>query len=92
MIDTAPPTPPPPDEQVKGKGGGGGGFGDHDPLLVGLFRKLPPPETEWSEADRHKWLQTAANIFDLVYTGDCGGFVIREKPFLTKEDESAYQG
>ena len=58
------------------KGGGGGGFGDHDPLLVGLFRKLPPPETEWSEADRHKWLQTAANIFDLVYTGDCAGFVI----------------
>jgi len=44
--------------------------------LVGLFRKLPPPEAEWSEGDRLKWLQTAANIFDLVYTGDCGGFVI----------------
>ena len=69
--------PPSMDEKPESKkGGGSGGFGDHDPLLVGLFRKLPPPETEWSEADRHKWLQTAANIFHLVYTGDCGGVVI----------------
>jgi hypothetical protein len=43
--------------------------------LAGLFRKLPPPESDWAEADRLKWLQTAANIFDLVYK-DCGGFSI----------------
>jgi hypothetical protein len=62
-------------EPEKSKGGGGG-YGGHDPLLVGLFEKLPPPESEWKESDRLKWLQTAANIFDLVYKGDCGGFVI----------------
>jgi len=58
------------------KGGGGGGFGDHDALIIGLFRKLPQPAAEWSEEDRLKWLQTAADIFDLVYEGDCGGFII----------------
>ena len=58
------------------KKGNGGGFGDHDPLIVGLFRKLPEPEAEWSEEERLKWLETAANIFDLVFKGDCGGFII----------------
>ena len=33
-------------------------------------------QSEFFEADRLKWLQTAANIFDLVYTGDSGGFRI----------------
>jgi len=51
-------------------------FGQQDELIIGLFKKLPEPASEWNEADRLKWLQTAANIFDLVYTGDSGGFCI----------------
>jgi len=72
--DDAPPSPPP-DEQAnrdrKGNGGGGD-IGDHDPLILGLFRKLPEPDADWSAKDRLKWLQTAANIFDLVYKGEGG--------------------
>ena len=60
----------------KNKNGGDDGFGNQDALIIGLFRKLPQPAAEWAEEDRLKWLQTAANIFDLVYQGDCGGFVI----------------
>ena len=56
------------------KGGGGGGF-DHDPLIIGLFQKLPEPEADWPATARLKWLQTAANIFDLLYKGD-GGIVV----------------
>jgi hypothetical protein len=62
-------------EQEKKKGGGGGGFGDHDPLIVGLFQKLPEPEEDWPATARLKWLQTAANVFDLLYKGD-GGIVV----------------
>jgi hypothetical protein len=73
-----PPPPPPPDEQNNRdrKGGGGGGdIGDHDPLILGLFQKLPVPDSDWPAKDRLKWLQTAANIFDLVYKGE-GGIVV----------------
>jgi hypothetical protein len=56
-------------------GNGGGDIGDHDPLILGLFRKLPPPDADWPAKDRLKWLQTAANIFDLVYKGE-GGIVV----------------
>ena len=52
--------------------GGGGDIGDHDPLILGLFRKLPAPDEDWPAKDRLKWLQTAANIFDLVYKGEGG--------------------
>jgi hypothetical protein len=52
-----------------GNGAGDGGFGDHDPLVLGLFRKLPEPDEDWPAKDRLKWLQTGANIFDLVYKG-----------------------
>jgi hypothetical protein len=75
--DAAP--PPPPDEQTnrdRGKGGNGGGdIGDHDPLILGLFRKLPEPDEDWPASARLKWLQTPANIFDLVYKGE-GGIVV----------------
>lgn len=77
--EASPPPPPPPDEQAnrdrKGNSGGGGDIGDHDPLILGLFQKLPEPDTDWSSKDRLKWLQTAANIFDLVYKGE-GGIVV----------------
>src|SRR5262249_53437932 len=33
----------------------------------GLLKTLPEPETDWPSAGRVKWLQTAANIFDLIY-------------------------
>lgn len=38
------------------------------PFIKGLLDKLPTPETEWQISGRVKWLQTAANIFDLMYT------------------------
>jgi hypothetical protein len=76
--EDSPPPPPPPDEQAnrdrKGNGGGGD-IGDHDPLILGLFQKLPEPDADWPAKDRLKWLQTAANIFDLVYKGE-GGIVV----------------
>jgi hypothetical protein len=31
-------------------GGGVGDIGDHDPLILGLFRKLPEPEADWPAA------------------------------------------
>ena len=52
----------------------------NDPLIEGLFSKLPEPETEWPLAARQKWLQTAANIFDLMYAphqADAGELTIR---------------
>ncbi len=58
-----PPPPPPPKEDPTPQ---------HDPMIVGLFKKLPDAETEWGVSERIKWLRTAANIFDLVYTSDEG--------------------
>jgi hypothetical protein len=49
-------------------------------LIEGLFSKLPQPETEWSLQSRQKWLQTAANIFDLMYVpsdAEAGELTIR---------------
>ncbi len=55
-----PPPPPPPDN-------------DLHPFIQGLLKTLPKPETDWPTGGRVKWLQTAANIFDLIYTGEGGG-------------------
>lgn len=38
------------------------------PFIRGLLKKLPAPDSEWPMDGRAKWLQTAANIFDLMYT------------------------
>jgi hypothetical protein len=38
------------------------------PFIQGLLRKLPPPDSEWPNEKRAKWLQAAVNIFDLMYT------------------------
>ncbi len=63
------------EERQGGNGGGGsggsGGDGRNDlhPFIQGLLAKLPEPESDWSTKDRAKWLQTAANIFDLMYQG-----------------------
>ena len=41
-----------------------------EPLIRGLIEKLPPADTNWSLADRAKWLNATANIFDLMYKSD----------------------
>ena len=46
------------------------GPGASDPLIQGLLKRLPEPGKPWPEAGRVKWLQAAAHIFDLMYTGD----------------------
>jgi hypothetical protein len=43
---------------------------DLHPFIQGLLDTLPAPNTLWTVEGRGKWLQAAANIFDLLYTGD----------------------
>lgn len=62
-------------DRLGGSGGGGGGTsntvrGRLHPFIQGLLDSLPEPETNWAEEGRAKWLQAAANIFDLMYKGD----------------------
>ncbi len=80
------PERPPVSEGSKGSdgkaGGDSGGQGGNDPprhpFIEGLLRTLPDPdsEAEWPLDKRVKWLQTAANIFDLIYKGE-GGIDVR---------------
>ena len=68
------PTRPPPaerreSERLGGSGAGGGGGREFHPFIEGLLSALPEPETDWSIEDRGRWLQTAANIFGLIYRG-----------------------
>ena len=58
-----------------GKGGSGGDGFEHDPMIVGLFKRLPKPEDSWTLNERQRWLQTAAQIFDLIYGDDEDGRV-----------------
>jgi hypothetical protein len=39
------------------------------PFIQGLLETLPEPQTNWAIEGRAKWLQAAANIFDLIYKG-----------------------
>jgi hypothetical protein len=39
------------------------------PFVQGLLDTLPEPQTNWTVEGRAKWLQAAANIFDLIYKG-----------------------
>jgi hypothetical protein len=62
-----------PKEEDKGKGAkDDDGSGEErkllHPFIQGLLDKLPKAESEWSIEARKKWLQTAANIFDLMYS------------------------
>lgn len=63
-----------------GGGGGGGGQDDLHPFIRGLLQKLPEPDAEWTVEARVKWLTTASNIFDLMYTAPAGrsGFIAIE--------------
>jgi hypothetical protein len=66
------------EDQKADSGNGGNGSGQtpptppRHPFIEGLLRTLPEPETDWPAVARVKWLQTAANIFDLIYKGDGG--------------------
>lgn len=40
-----------------------------EPLIRGLIEKLPPSNSDWNLTDRARWLNAAANIFDLMYEG-----------------------
>jgi hypothetical protein len=42
--------------------------GAHHPFIEGLLKELPPVKSAWASGDRAKWLQAAAQIFDLIYT------------------------
>jgi hypothetical protein len=42
--------------------------GDHrHPLVEGLLKELPEPQTEWTTEDRRKWLEMASTIFNVIY-------------------------
>lgn len=59
------------DVKLSQVGGGNGGGGDNlDPLISGLVKRLPAPGTIWSIGARVKWLQAAANNFDLIFETD----------------------
>jgi hypothetical protein len=49
------------------------------PFIQGLLDTLPEPATNWTIEGRAKWLQAAANIFDLIYKGS-GQIDITAKP------------
>ncbi len=80
--DDLPPSPKPPQDEARRDRDNNGGNGGRNPpglhpFIQGLLDTLPsipnPREKpEWPAAERAKWLQTAANIFDLIYAGDGG--------------------
>lgn len=72
------PPPPPKDQEKPGGGSGGGGFDGHDPMILGLFARLPNAGAQWTNAERKKWLTTAENIFGLIYEEDGGSGVAGE--------------
>ncbi|WP_165190485.1 hypothetical protein [Caulobacter soli] len=49
------------------------------PFIQGLLETLPEAKTEWATGDRAKWLQAAAQIFDLIYTGGGGPILVEVK-------------
>jgi hypothetical protein len=54
-------------------GGGSGGGGELAKLNpFRLAANLPETHRGWAAADQAKWLQTAANISDLIYKGEDG--------------------
>lgn len=48
----------------------GGGLDTADPLIIGLFRKLPAPNMRWPEGEQAKWLELAKHILPAVYGSD----------------------
>jgi hypothetical protein len=56
-----------PEKAQHTKDSGGGGGEQFHPFIQGLLIKLPPPDSEWPNEARAKWLQAAINIFELMY-------------------------
>ncbi len=61
---------------VPSKSGGGGDSFDHDPMVLGLFKRLPRPDDSWALHERQRWLQTAAQVFDLIYGDEDDGRIV----------------
>jgi len=58
-------------DEVKGSGiGGAGSGGGRHPFIDGLIQTLPAPNTPWSTKERANWLNTAANIFNIIYQSE----------------------
>jgi hypothetical protein len=53
------------------------------PFVHGLIGALPEPATNWAIEGRAKWLQAAANNFDLMYKG------IGEVRVMAKSDDDS---
>ncbi len=62
----APSPEPEPEEEPERKKKREGGDERH-PLIEGLLKELPVPQTEWTTEDRKKWLEMASAIFNVVY-------------------------
>jgi len=60
LVQRAPPTP----------------VRDLHPFIEGLLESLPEEGSMWSSDRRAKWLQTASNIFDIIYEGSDGAITI----------------
>lgn len=43
---------------------------DLHPVLVALFRELPPVGSAWRAEDRARWLRALAAAADLIYKDD----------------------
>lgn len=56
-----------PRPEKRGKGSDSGGGDELHPFIQGLLKELPAAKTEWPIEKRAKWLQTAANMFDMIY-------------------------
>lgn len=37
------------------------------PLIEGLLKELPPPQSEWTTEERKNWLEMASTIFNVIY-------------------------
>jgi hypothetical protein len=61
QVTEKPPIPPPAIPPPRGESR------EYDPLIEGLLQRLPTGG-EWKGDARRKWLQAAANIFDMMYT------------------------
>jgi hypothetical protein len=75
-------------KQYGSHGGDDGGGRELHPFIRGLLETLPEPKTEWSGRDRVKWLNAAAQIFDLIYEGSDGTIQVVN----VKEDKSDGDG
>ena len=65
--DPVPPRHIPARGDVPVPDGRGGDVTELHPFFQGLLDTLPEPGTDWPKAGREQWLETARNIFALIY-------------------------